>query len=149
MCAYMHHVHIHTPHAPPHAPPNTCVCIFTPYTYRCITCKHVHQMHHQTPSKYKIYLVGLPSELYERPGKNERYVLNQLFLLLFRCFSVLFRCFSHENHHCVKSNKMSFRVTTKYRSFETKGQKSNGIIRNQFYLKASVSRSKKHTDLHT
>ena len=54
MCAYMHHIHIY-------APPNT----------------HVH---HQIPSKYKIYLVGLPSVLYETPGQNERSVLNQWFL---------------------------------------------------------------------
>ena len=53
MCAYMHHIHIH-------APPNT----------------HVH---HQIPSKNKIYLVGLPSVLYETPGPNERSVLNQWF----------------------------------------------------------------------
>ena len=54
MCAYMHHIHIY-------APPNM----------------HVH---HQIPSKYKIYLVGLPSVLYETPGQNERSVLNQWFL---------------------------------------------------------------------
>ena len=54
MYAYMHHIHIH-------APPN----------------KHVH---HQITSKYKIYLVGLPSVLYETPGQNERSVLNQWFL---------------------------------------------------------------------
>ena len=51
-------------------------------------------IYHQTPPKYKIYLVGLPSVLYERPGQNERPVLNQLFLLLFRCF----QCFSHTCH---------------------------------------------------
>ena len=78
MCPYMHHIHIDAPHAPP----NT----------------HVH---HQTPPKYKIYLVGHPSELYKRPGQNERSVLNQLVLLLSRCafhvplaFQVLFMCFS-------------------------------------------------------
>ena len=58
-----------------------CVYTCTIYTY----------MHHQIPPKYKIYLVGLPSVLYERPGQNERSVLNQLFLLFFRCaFHVLF-----------------------------------------------------------
>ena len=41
---------------------------------------------YQTPPKIKIYLVGLPSALYERPGQNERSVLNQLFLLLFWWF---------------------------------------------------------------
>ena len=61
---YMHHKHT----CAPHASLNT----------------HVH---HQTPPKIKIYLVGLPSALYDRPGQNERSVLNQLFLLLLRCFS--------------------------------------------------------------
>ena len=44
----------------------TYVCIHAPYT-------HIHappntHVHHQIPSKYKIYLVGLPSVLYETPG---------------------------------------------------------------------------------
>ena len=46
----MHHLHIHALHAP----------LFT--------------------TKYKIYLVDLPSILYERSGQNETSVLNQLFL---------------------------------------------------------------------
>ena len=54
------------------------------------TCTIYTYMHHQIPPKYKIYLVGLPSVLYERPGQNETSVLNQLFLLLFRCFSCAF-----------------------------------------------------------
>ena len=98
----MHHIHIHTP-------PNTNVCKDAPYTH---TCTHVHDMHYElqvhiyapfthtcttkhicvhrctyTPPKIKIYLVSIPSALYERPGQNERYVLNSALLLLFRCFS--------------------------------------------------------------
>ena len=61
---YMHHIHT----CAPHASLNTCV-------------------HCQTPPKIMIYLVGPPSALYERPGQNERSVLNQLFLFLLRCFS--------------------------------------------------------------
>ena len=53
MCAYMHHLHIHAPHGLP------------------------------IPQKYNIYLVSLPSVLYETPGHNERSVMNQQFLLLF------------------------------------------------------------------
>ena len=56
-----------------------CVYTCTIYTY----------MHHQIMPKYNIYLVGLPSVLYETPGQNERSVLNQVFLLFFRCFLVL------------------------------------------------------------
>ena len=43
-------------------------------------------IYHQISPKYNIYLVGLLYVLYERPGQNERPLLNQLFLLLFRCF---------------------------------------------------------------
>ena len=50
-----------------------CVYTCTIYTY----------MHHQIPPKYNIYLVGIPSVLYETPGQNERSVFNQMFLLLF------------------------------------------------------------------
>ena len=69
-----------------------CVYICTIYT-------HIHHMHHQIPPKYKIYLVGLPSVLYERPSQNERFVLNQLFLLLFSAFHLLLmkRATFHEN----------------------------------------------------
>ena len=56
-----------------------CVYICTIYT-------HIHHMHHQIPPKYKRYLVGLPSVLYERPSQNKRPVLNQLFLLIFSAF---------------------------------------------------------------
>ena len=52
-----------------------CVYTCTIYTY----------MHHHIPTKM-IYLVGLPSVLYERPGQNERPVLNQMFLLFYSCF---------------------------------------------------------------
>ena len=61
------------------------VHICAPYTH-AFTTKHT--CHHQTPPKHKIYVVGLPSVLYETPGQNERSVLNQLFLVLL--FSVLF-----------------------------------------------------------
>ena len=72
--------------------PGQYVCIHAPFT------QYMHHMHHQIPPKYEIYLVGLPSVLYERPGQNERSVLNQLFLLLsgvFQCFS----CAFDEKHH--------------------------------------------------
>ena len=65
------------------------VCIHVPFTHTCTTKYHQNM----------IYLVGLPSVLYEWPGQNERSVLNQLFLLFFWCFSVLFMCFSWKVHH--------------------------------------------------
>ena len=109
MCAKMHQIHIHAPHATP----NTFVCIDAPYTHvqHMNTCSpHAPlktYVHHQTPPKIKIYLVSIPSALYERPGQNERCVLNSALLLLFRCFSYekhilgafheKCRCF-HEKH---------------------------------------------------
>ena len=50
-----------------------------------------------------IYLVGLPSAMYERPGKNERSVLNQMFLLLFRCFSTFSGDFHKKRHFSQKA----------------------------------------------
>ena len=61
-----------------------------------------------------IYQVGLPSALYERPGQNERSVLNQVFLLLFRCLKHIFSCFSRKAYAFHEKRKMSFRVITKY-----------------------------------
>ena len=72
--------------------PGQYVCIHVPFIHTCTT----------TYQQKMIYLVGLPSVLYERPGQNETSVLNQMFLLFFRCFSVLFMCSSctfHEKHH--------------------------------------------------
>ena len=68
MWVYIHHIHIH-------APPNT--------TKR--------YLHHQIPPKNKICLVGLTSELYERPDQYERFLLNNMFLVLFseKCWKVL------------------------------------------------------------
>ena len=57
------------------------VCIHVPFTHTGTTKYHQNM----------IYLVGLPSVLYERPGQNDKPVLIQLFS---RCFSLLFMCFS-------------------------------------------------------
>ena len=65
------------------------ICVYT-----CTIYTYMHHLPHQIPPKCKIYLVGLPSVLYERPDQNEISVLNQLFLLFFRFFSVVFMCFS-------------------------------------------------------
>ena len=65
-----------------------CVYTCTIYTY----------MHHHIPTKM-IYLVGLPSVLYERPGQNKRSLLNQLFLLFFSGVFQSFSCTFHEKHH--------------------------------------------------
>ena len=43
----------------------------------------MHHMHCQILPKDNIYLIGIPSVLYETPGHIERFVLYQLFLLLF------------------------------------------------------------------
>ena len=84
---HVHYIHDHT-------------CTIYKYIHHMYHQKHTwpymhHQthVHHQIPPKYKIYPVGLPSVLYEKPGPNERSVLNQLFLVLFIVlftFQVLF-----------------------------------------------------------
>ena len=61
------------------------ICVYT-----CTINTYMHHMHHQISPKSKIYLVGLPSVLYEKPSQNERSVLNKLF---FVAFQVLFSAF--------------------------------------------------------
>ena len=86
----MHQIHIHAPQC---TTKHKCVHRCTIYTCAahehmfttCIT-KHICAPPKHHP-KIKIYLVSIPSALYERPGQNERYVLNSALLLLFRCFS--------------------------------------------------------------
>ena len=70
---FMHHIHIH-------APPRTYVRIHAPHTHTCTTYTY---MHHQIPPENKICLVDLTSVLYERPNQNERFLLNNMFLVLF------------------------------------------------------------------
>ena len=62
------------------------MCIHVPFTHTCTT-KYYQNM---------IYLIDLPSVLYERPGQNERSVLNKVEFFLF--FQVLFSPF-YEKHH--------------------------------------------------
>ena len=61
-----------------------------------------------------LHLVGIASALHERPGQNERSVLNQLVLLLFRCFSCKVLLFTKSTGAFHEKHKMSFRVITKY-----------------------------------
>ena len=70
---FMHHIHIH-------APPRTYVRIHAPHTHTCTTYTY---MHHQIPPENKICLVALTSVLYERPNQNERFLLNNMFLVHF------------------------------------------------------------------
>ena len=126
-----------------------CVYTCTIYTY----------MHHQIPPKYKIYLVGLPSVLYERPGQNERSVLNQLFLLLFRCFSwkvplfiqkvplfmktnktrsiCVYTCtiytYMHHIHHQIPPKYKIYLVGLPSVLYETPGQNERSVL-NQLFL---------------
>ena len=58
------------------------ICVYT-----CTIYTYMHHLHHQIPPKYKIYLVGLPSVLYETPGQNERSVF---WISCFCCFSCAF-----------------------------------------------------------
>ena len=70
---FMHHIHIH-------APPRTYVRIHAPHTHTCTTYTYIH---HQIPPENKICLVDLTSVLYERPNQNERFLLNNMFLVHF------------------------------------------------------------------
>ena len=108
MCIYMHHIHIHVPHAQMcttcitnyryifmhhlhiHAPPNMHVCRCTIYTYM----HHKHtcaphaslntHVHHQTPPKIKI--PSWPSLCTLWPGQNDICVESAVFV----AFEVLF-----------------------------------------------------------
>ena len=80
---------------------NMCVYMYHLYLHTCTT----------TYQQKMIYLVGLPSVLYERPGQNERPVLNQMFLLFFRCFSVLFMYFSWKAPLSYKKCHFSWKQT--------------------------------------
>ena len=126
--------------------PGQYVCIHALFTHTCTT------KYHQIPPKYKIYLVGLPSVLYERPGQNETSVLNQLILLLFRCFSCKCATF-HENQQnqvnmCVYMHHLHIHalhaplITTKYKIYlvdlpsvlyERSGQNETSVL-NQLFL---------------
>ena len=96
-CTHVHDMH-HQLQVDIYAPfTHTCTtkhfCLHRCTIYTCVAHEHMFttcitkNVHHQTPPKIKIYLVSIPSALYERPGQNERYVLNSALLLLFRCFS--------------------------------------------------------------
>ena len=127
-----------------------CVYIYTIYT-------HIHHMHHQIPPKYKIYLVGLPSVLYERPSQNERPVLNQLFLLLFSAFHL--KCWFntkgatfHENQQnqvnmCVYMHHLHIHAPPNYQQkynvylvslpsvlYETPGYNERSVLNQMFLL---------------
>ena len=91
----------------------------------CVYMYHLHIHAPHAPRKYKIYLVGLPSVLYERPSQNERSVLNQLFLLLFQVlfsvFHVLFMKSATFHEHkqnqvnvCAYMHSFTHTCTTKY-----------------------------------
>ena len=98
-CTHVHHMHhqlqVHIYASFTHTCTTKHICVHrcTIYTYvqHMNTCSpHASlntYVHHQTPPKIKIYLVSIPSALYERPCQNDRYVLNSAVLLLFRCFS--------------------------------------------------------------
>ena len=81
----MHHIHIH-------APPRTYVRIHAPQTHTCTTYTY---MHHQIPPENKICLVDLTSVLYERPNQNERFLLNNMFLVHFTEMRSSVKCAVH------------------------------------------------------
>ena len=110
MCAYMHHLHIHAPHAPQNmiylvGLPSVLLWNTRPKWDLCwISCfccfsGSFHEKCHFSCEK------GLSSVLYERAGQNERSVLNQLFLLLFRCFSWKVLLFIWKAPLFMKTNK--------------------------------------------
>ena len=131
----------------------------------CVYMYHLHIHAPHAPWKYKIYLVGLPSVLYERPSQNERSVLNQQFLLLFRCFSVVFMYFSWKVLLFIKTNKtrsicvytctiytcMHHQIPIKYNIYlfglpsvlyETPGYNERSVLNQMFLLLFSVFHKK-------
>ena len=95
----MHH---NAPHAP-HAPPN-------------ITMHHIY-----------IYLVGLPSTLYEIPCQCDRFDVKQLILRI-----------SCEIHNEIRS--VSFCVMIKYRSFEKRKTKHSSVTEIAYFIKSLSAR---------
>ena len=125
------------------------ICVYT-----CTIYTYMHHMHHQIPPKYKIYVVGLPSVLYERPGQNERSVLKQLFLLLFKCFSSAFHVlfmktnktrsicvytctiytYMHHMHHQIPPKYKTYLVGLPSVLYERPGQNERSVLNQLFFV---------------
>ena len=101
--------------------PDQNVSIHTPHTHTCTTKYHPKIFAPPNTTKNKICLVGLTSELYERPDQCERFLLNNMFLVLFseKCWKALknAQCFS------VKST-----VYEKHSTFQWKALKSTVLF---------------------
>ena len=141
------------------------ICVYT-----CTIYTYMLHFHHQIPPKYKIYLVSLPSVLYDTPGWNERFVF---WISCFCCFSCAFyrRCwFLYKKYHISwKTRKpgqyvcipvpFTHTCTTKYHQnmiylvglplvlYERPGQNERSVL-NQLFLLFSGAFHEKCTTFH-
>ena len=109
-----------------HPLPKTYLRIHAPHTHTCTTknicqdtCTTYTYMHHQIPPENKICLVDLTSVLYERPNQNERFLLNNMFLVLFsemcslwnaQCISVKCAALFTEMHKLTEMRKLTWKA---------------------------------------
>ena len=100
------------------------ICVYT-----CTIYTYMHRIHHQIPPKYKIYLVGLPSVLYE-PTKPGQYV----------CIHVQFThtCTIYTTkYHQIPPNKI-YLVGLPSVLYKTPGQNERSMLNQLFLLFFSV-----------
>ena len=91
---FMYHMHHHVPHTHIYTTLTT-IDVSVQQKILCTRKNCMYHMHHKTPpcttkhhhvppntTKNKIYLVGLPSTLYERPCQCDRFEVKQLILMI-------------------------------------------------------------------
>ena len=136
------------------------ICVYT-----CTIYTYMHQIHHQIPPKYKIYLVGLPSVLYKTPGKNKEICVESdvfvAFQVLFSGFHVLFMKSAtfHENkqnqsicvYTCTIYTYRLHQIPPKYNIYkvgipsvlyETPGHNERSVLNQMFLLLFSAFHKK-------
>ena len=145
---HMHHqlqVHMYAPYTHTRTTCTTkhiCVHRCTIYTYMHTCAAHASlntYVHHQTPPKIKMYLVGLPPY----SMKDQVKMRDLCWISCFCWFSGAFHMKSTFSGAFHERHKMSFRVFTKFRSFDNErpniGTDINPFLHSQCPLLAILS----------